>query len=246
MSRAPGAGEVVITANGVKIVGHLNVPGRLAASASALYARTSSPSSRRWSTRTAKVLARRTGTTSWSRRRLLTRDGAIVHPTFQPQAGCGGTGRRPGRSATSPVSRLTRRRGQKTRSRQSGGHHGRYAAATPRQGPGRRRRAPGRPPISPQVYADQLAAAVGRCRPRGDRRGDRPLRLPLRHLRPGDLRRLLRRLVGDAGAAHAADVGDQRHLLGDRRRRAARRRRVARPTRDGGSWLGARPSASSR
>lgn len=33
------AGKVVITANGVKIVGHLNVPGRVAASASLLYAR---------------------------------------------------------------------------------------------------------------------------------------------------------------------------------------------------------------
>src|SRR5688572_25256796 len=33
------AGEVVTTANGVKIVGHLNVPGRIAASASLLYAK---------------------------------------------------------------------------------------------------------------------------------------------------------------------------------------------------------------
>jgi proton-translocating NAD(P)+ transhydrogenase subunit alpha len=32
-------GKVVTTANGVKIVGHLNVPGRVAASASLLYAR---------------------------------------------------------------------------------------------------------------------------------------------------------------------------------------------------------------
>ncbi|TIT19636.1 MAG: NAD(P)(+) transhydrogenase (Re/Si-specific) subunit alpha, partial [Mesorhizobium sp.] len=32
-------GQVVTTANGVKIVGHLNVPGRVAASASLLYAR---------------------------------------------------------------------------------------------------------------------------------------------------------------------------------------------------------------
>ena len=32
-------GEVVTIVNGVKIVGHLNVPGRLAASASALYAK---------------------------------------------------------------------------------------------------------------------------------------------------------------------------------------------------------------
>src|SRR5690606_4019629 len=33
------AGKVVTTANGVKIVGHLNVPGRIAASASLLYAK---------------------------------------------------------------------------------------------------------------------------------------------------------------------------------------------------------------
>jgi NAD(P) transhydrogenase subunit alpha len=38
MSRAR-AGKVVTTANGVKIVGHLNVPGRVAASASLLYAK---------------------------------------------------------------------------------------------------------------------------------------------------------------------------------------------------------------
>ena len=39
-------GEVV-DVNGVKIVGHLNVPGRLAATASASTPRTCSPSSRR-------------------------------------------------------------------------------------------------------------------------------------------------------------------------------------------------------
>ena len=40
-------GEVVVTANDVKIIGHLNVAGRLAATASALYAQESlRPSSR--------------------------------------------------------------------------------------------------------------------------------------------------------------------------------------------------------
>ena len=39
MSRCAKPGEVGATHNGVKIVGHLNVPGRLAATASALYAR---------------------------------------------------------------------------------------------------------------------------------------------------------------------------------------------------------------
>ena len=47
-------------------------------------------------------------------------------------------------------------------------------------------------------------------------------------LRACGLCRLLRRVVGDAGAAYAADVGDQRHLLGDRGRRAACGRRRAR------------------
>ena len=37
MSRAPSRGEVA-NVNGVKIVGYLNVPGRLAAIASSLYA----------------------------------------------------------------------------------------------------------------------------------------------------------------------------------------------------------------
>ena len=55
----------------------------------------------------------------------------------------------------------------------------------------------------------------------------RPVRVPPLDFRAGGLRRLLRRVVGDAGAAHAADVGDQRHLLGDRRRRAACGRRRA-------------------
>ena len=39
MSRAPCLDKVTTTANGVKIVGHLNVPGRIAASASLLYAK---------------------------------------------------------------------------------------------------------------------------------------------------------------------------------------------------------------
>ena len=53
----------------------------------------------------------------------------------------------------------------------------------------------------------------------------------------GLLRRLLCRLVGDAGAAHAADGGDQRDFVGHHRRRADRESAAA-----GGSasskWLG--------
>ena len=66
-----------------------------------------------------------------------------------------------------------------------------------------------------------------RQRPCGDRRRRRSVRVPAVDLRAGGFRRLLRGVVGDAGAAHAADVGDQRDLLGDRGRRAARRRRPA-------------------
>ena len=59
----------------------------------------------------------------------------------------------------------------------------------------------------------------------GRRHGsDRPRDLRSDHLRAGGLRRLLRRLVGDAGAAHALDVGDQRHLERDHRGCADRRR----------------------
>ena len=94
------------------------------------------------------------------------------------------------------------------------------------------------------VQAEQHGRTLRCRRPRRHRRGDRSLRLPARDLRARDLRRLLRRLVGDAGAAHAADVGHQRDLVGDRRRRAARRRRrLWRAT--SAAWRRA-PSASSR
>ena len=56
-------------------------------------------------------------------------------------------------------------------------------------------------------------------------------------LRAGVLRRLFRGLVGDAGAAHAADGGDQRDLVGDHRRRADRERGAAvRTCRNGSGW----------
>lgn len=45
----------VADVEGVKVVGYPNMAGRVAASASALYARTSSPSWRRWSTRIRRV-----------------------------------------------------------------------------------------------------------------------------------------------------------------------------------------------
>src|SRR5436190_17542293 len=63
--------------------------------------------------------------------------------------------------------------------------------------------------------------------------------VPAVDLRAGRVRRLLRGLVGDTGAAYAADVGVQRDLLGDRGRRAARGRRRTRDQRPG-PHLGAR------
>jgi len=76
-------GEVV-TVNGVKIIGYLNVPGRLAATASSLYAKNlfaflellidkEKKLNVPWDDEIVKAI-------------LLTRDGAVVHPDFQGKA----------------------------------------------------------------------------------------------------------------------------------------------------------------
>ena len=79
------AGETVMTANGVKIIGHLNVPGRVPASASALYAKNLFSFLETMIDKTTKALA-----INWEDELVkatnLTRDGAIVHPAFQPTA----------------------------------------------------------------------------------------------------------------------------------------------------------------
>ena len=76
-------GEVA-QAGGVKIVGHLNVPGRLAASASALYAKNLLTFVETLIDKKEKKLA-----VNWDdelvKATLLTRDGAVVHPNFQPK-----------------------------------------------------------------------------------------------------------------------------------------------------------------
>jgi H+-translocating NAD(P) transhydrogenase subunit alpha len=78
-------GETVTTPNGVRIVGHLNVPGRLAASASALYARNLYAFVETLVDKETKQLA-----VKWDdelvRATLLTRDGAVVHTAFQAAA----------------------------------------------------------------------------------------------------------------------------------------------------------------
>jgi len=78
------AGEVV-EHNGVKIVGHLNVPGRLAATASSLYAKNLYAFVETLVNKDTKTLA-----VKWDdelvKATCLTRDGAIVHTAFQPTA----------------------------------------------------------------------------------------------------------------------------------------------------------------
>jgi NAD(P) transhydrogenase subunit alpha len=77
-------GEVAVV-DGVKIVGHLNVPGRLAASASALYAKNLLTFLDILVDKKAKTLS-----VNWDdeivKATALTRDGAIVHPSFAPKS----------------------------------------------------------------------------------------------------------------------------------------------------------------
>ena len=78
-------GEIFVTHNGVKIVGHLNVPGRLAATSSSLYAKNL------WSfVETMIDKEKKEVAVKWDdelvKATLLTRDGAIVHPNFAPKA----------------------------------------------------------------------------------------------------------------------------------------------------------------
>jgi NAD(P) transhydrogenase subunit alpha len=74
------AGEVV-TVNDVKIVGHLNVAGRIAASASSLYARNLFAFLEILVDKQQKTLA-----VKWDdeivKATALTRDGAVIHPSF--------------------------------------------------------------------------------------------------------------------------------------------------------------------
>src|SRR5215831_19439978 len=73
----------VAEVGGVKIVGHLNVPGRLAASASALYARNLFAFLEILVDKKSKALA-----VNWDDEIVtataLTRDGSVIHPNFKP------------------------------------------------------------------------------------------------------------------------------------------------------------------
>ncbi len=76
--------DAVTEVNGVKIVGYRNVPGRLAASASSLYARNLLNFVELLVDKKTKTLA-----VNWDdeiiKATALTRDGAVIHPNFQPK-----------------------------------------------------------------------------------------------------------------------------------------------------------------
>ncbi len=78
-------GEKFTTDNGVTILGHLNVAGRLAATASSLYARNLLALVDTFVDKPNKALA-----VNWDdevvKATLLTKDGALVHPNFQKSA----------------------------------------------------------------------------------------------------------------------------------------------------------------
>jgi NAD(P) transhydrogenase subunit alpha len=77
-------GEVIET-NGVKVVGHLNVAGRIAASASSLYAKNLYAFLEILVDKQSKTLA-----VKWDdeivKATALTRDGAVTHPSFAPKS----------------------------------------------------------------------------------------------------------------------------------------------------------------
>ncbi|MER8867515.1 Re/Si-specific NAD(P)(+) transhydrogenase subunit alpha [Mesorhizobium sp. M0751] len=74
-------GQVVTTANGVKIVGHLNVPGRVAASASLLYARNLYAFLETLVDKATKTLAINRDD-ELVKATMLTDGGKVVHPAF--------------------------------------------------------------------------------------------------------------------------------------------------------------------
>ena len=79
------AGETVVTENGVSILGPVNLPGRIAASASALYAKNLFAFLETMIDKKEKTLA-----PHWDdelvKATLLTRDGSVIHPNFQPKS----------------------------------------------------------------------------------------------------------------------------------------------------------------
>ena len=85
------AGKVVTTANDVKIVGHLNMPGRIAASASLLYARNLFAFLETLVDKQEKRLAVN-GEDELVKATMLTQGGKVVHPAFAAKTGAGTAG----------------------------------------------------------------------------------------------------------------------------------------------------------
>jgi NAD(P) transhydrogenase subunit alpha len=75
------AGKIVTTANGVKIVGHLNMPGRIAATASLLYAKNLYTFLETMVDKEAKQIALNRDD-ELVKATMLTDGGAVVHPNF--------------------------------------------------------------------------------------------------------------------------------------------------------------------
>jgi NAD(P) transhydrogenase subunit alpha len=77
--------DEVVDAGGVKILGYRNVPGRIAASASSLYARNLFAFLEILVDKTTKAIA-----VDWNdeivKATALTRDGAVIHPSFAPKS----------------------------------------------------------------------------------------------------------------------------------------------------------------
>ncbi|MCE4222853.1 Re/Si-specific NAD(P)(+) transhydrogenase subunit alpha [Methylobacterium sp. C25] len=103
-------GEVVTTENGVKIVGFANVPGRLAATASGLYAKNLFAFVETMVDKEAKAIA-----VKWDDELVkatnLTRDGQVVHDSFKPKSDAPVTEAKlpdaPGLDATKPATPAT-------------------------------------------------------------------------------------------------------------------------------------------
>src|SRR4051794_9584644 len=95
-------GGEVADVNGVKIVGHLNMAGRIAASASSLYAKNLYNFLETLIDKKEKTLA-----VKWDdeivKATMLTREGAVVHPSFAPKSAAGrGAFRRPAHADLPP------------------------------------------------------------------------------------------------------------------------------------------------
>ena len=195
-------GEIATTANGVKIIGHLNMPSRIAVDASQLYARNLLAflallvdKERQLHIDTSDEIIKAA---------LLTHDGAVVNPASsarrpasRPSAGCPDhrvtAGPADGETMADPASLAQR-------ASELAGDAGALARNL-------------------DALSQQLALAT-----EPGMHGGAPVHLPADRLRARRLRRLLRRLAGDAGAAFAADERHQRGVERHHRRRDDRGR----------------------